>query len=171
MLERLMLERIRNMTAPNAYLEKLKALNSGVIDWHTGASGIKDIMKHPTIGGKLAPFQLAMQDRDIGQIGRGIGSSKGFAKAGQHSNAMALERQYNRQLGAAGLLEEGLRNELSSAQGNLGSVIGQDYARMAGSDNLLAGLHGIVSSRIKPGFWSSLGKGLLANAPSLIGAI
>lgn len=162
-MEQEMLRIMRKIGEGDPYLKSLQALNQRVIDWHSGASGIKDIMKHPLMAGKLAPYQLAMQDRNQGLIGQGILGAKAYKKGGNlgaYAHDLALEREQNRKLQAAGMLEQSLGQDFGQASSNIQNIAGQHANQLNQAYGMAGNLQGIYNSRIGPNFLQGLLGGL-----------
>lgn len=156
---------------PDPNLQKLIGLNNSVVDWSTGANGLKDIYKHPTLATKLPVFELAMSNRDAGRVGKGVSSINAGQSGGDmgYGKDLQLEDNYRRQMMASGALESSLDSELGNAQGNLAALTGQQtnaYTTGAGiasgAGSQMAGMIKRLDDRIaQGGFWSKLGRGLL----------
>ncbi len=158
--------------APDPNLQKLIGVNNSIVDWNTGASGIKDVYKNPTIGSSLPVYQLAMSNRDLNRSGKGIASLNAGGTSGatgSYTPDLNLEDNYRRQQAASGALETGLTNQFANAQSNLAALTGQQTnanlqgtGLSIGTSSQLGNMMNQVNQRIQQGgFWSSLGRGLL----------
>lgn len=170
-LEAMMMERIRQATAPDPTLEYLRNYNQRILDWHLNPTNtVKDIAKHPTIGSKLPTYELAKSFRDKGRIGRGI-AGLGSKNSSIYSKDLELEDDLTRGITAAGMLEQGLRGEMDAAGNNLMQITMADASRRSSADGLLTYYHRDLNQRIASGSWGNFFKGLaMSVAPALLGA-
>lgn len=159
-----MLAELKRRQAPDPELEMLKGFQKNIINWHLNPSNtVKDISKHPTIGGKLPTYQLAKTFRDKGRIGRGI-AGLGGKNDSSYSKDLELESDFERGITAAGMLETGLQGELDAAANNLASLESQDEQRRTSSDALIQYYHNNLSQRIAAGGWGGFLRGLVGAA-------
>lgn len=158
-IDRLMIELLRKQSQPDPHVEKVKALNSSIIDWHTG-TGVKDIRDHPTFGAKMPIYQQARNRKDSGRKGtgfRGIGQrlDSGYTKD------LELADSFNRDIESAGMLETGLSNELGQAQTTLYGGAQLDLSRMGQAGSLGLQFGNDLQKRISTGGFGNFLKGLL----------
>lgn len=162
-LLQLQIAQLQKANAPDPYLEKLKGINSSIIDWHTNPNNtVKDIYKHPTLGGQLPIFQLARQQRDVGRMGRGI-AGLGDKFNPQYAKELQIEDSTNRNMYASGMLEQGLQGELGKAESDLSDLVTRDSNR----NNASNALYGPAMKQLedmKGHGWGSFFKGVLQGA-------
>jgi len=155
-----MMAQIQRNNAPNPELEMLKGYNKSIIDWHLNPNNtVKDIAKHPTIGGKLPTYQLAKSFRDKGRIGRGIAGLGGKNDAA-YSKDLEQQTDFERGITASGMLETGLQNELDQSASNLAQLEAQDEQRRSSSNSLIQYYHSDLNRRIASGGWGGFLRGL-----------
>lgn len=159
-LLQMQIDQLKRANAPNPYLDSLMNLNKSVIDWHTNPNNtVKDIYKHPTLGGQLPVFQMAKQLRDQGRMGRGI-AGLGDKFHPQYAKELAMEDSSNRNMYASGIIEQGLQNELPNAERNLQSLVMSDTQRTTASNPLFGSATQLAQQLGRSG-WGSFFKGLL----------
>ena len=160
-LLQMQIDQLKKANAPNPYLEQLLGLNKSIVNWHTNPDNtVKDIYKHPTLGGKLPVFQMAMQQRDAGRMGRGI-AGLGDKMNPQYAKELGIEDSTNRNIYASGMIEQGLQNELGNAQQNIQSLVLGDTQRTTAS-NPLFGSAAKLAQDIGNSGWGSFFKGILS---------
>jgi len=168
-----MRDELARMRAPDPFLQKMMGLNTGIIDWHTGANGPKDIYKHPTLASKLPVFQMAKKNMDAGRIGRGIAGSTNMGKS-QYAAELGMEDDFNRSIAASGMLETGLQNEFDKAQQNSFNLWGSEQDRRGYANKMLSSLFEMDYAKAnKPSGWAGFFRGLAGGAmqalPALLG--
>lgn len=147
----------------------LKNMNRSIIDWHTGANGVKDIYKNPLLGSSLPAFELAKLNRDKNRVGRGV-AGLSTKNSSQYSGDIALEDEFDRSTAASGLLESGLRQQLAGAQGNLMSLGGMDINRMGLGSSVLSSMAQTAGMLPNSGGWGSFLRGIVGGVAPALGA-
>jgi hypothetical protein len=145
-------------------IKRLRELNEGIINWHTGAGGMKDIYKHPTLAPKLAVYQLARDADRFKRVGKGLGSlglSGGTSSKDAYSQDLALEDSFRRSQAASGSLEQSLAGELEMAEGNLGNYSQMTQNRLSGAYSMMDAHAQDLRKRIANSGWAGFAKGLL----------
>lgn len=159
-LLQMQIDQLKKANAPNPYLEQMMGLDKSIIDWHTNPNNtVKDIYKHPTLGGQLPVFQMAKQLRDQGRMGRGI-AGLGDKFNPQYAKELAMEDSSNRNIYASGIIEQGLQNELRGAQDDLRNLVMSDTQRTTASNPLFGSATKLAQDLGRSG-WGSFFKGLL----------
>ena len=148
----------------------LKDMNRSIIDWHRGTNGIKDIYKNPTLASSLPAFELAKMNRDKKRVGRGI-AGLSTKNSGQYSGDTALEDEFDRSTYASGLLEQGLRQQLTGAQQNLMSLGGMDIQRLGVGSSTLSSMAQTAGMLPNSGGWGSFIRGIVGGVAPALGAL
>ena len=159
-LLQLQMQQIRDANKPNPYIEQLMGINKGIIDWHTNPNNtVKDIYKHPTLGGKLPIFQFAKNLRDAGRIGRGI-AGVGDKLNTAYTEDKKMEDEFNRDIAAKGMLETGLTGEFDKAQSDMLGLVMGDTQRRTSSNSIMGGMSQQLNQMASNG-WGSFFKGII----------
>lgn len=170
--EQFLRNQLSSLQAPDPFLNKLMGYNQGILDWHMGTGGPKDIYKHPSIASKLPIFELAKRNTDAGRIGRGVVGSTNMNKS-QYAEDLKMEDDFNRNIEAAGLLEQGLRGEQDKALNSSMQIWGLNNDRLGQANSLLGELYKLDYERAnKPSGKMQFLRGALGGvAQGLIGLI
>lgn len=167
-LMQFMQQQMQQANTPDPQLQSLLGLNQSVLNWHTNPNNtVKDIYKHPTLGGKLPVFQMAKKNLDAGRIGRGV-VGRTMANS-QYGADMKLEDDFNRSITASGMLEQGLQGEMDDAQNNIAQLLDLDYSRKSGQAGNITGILGAYKNlKGSGGGWGGFLRGLAGGAMSSI---
>lgn len=117
-------------TASNAdpLEERLRARTTALDKWRMGESGPIDVRNMPGGGTAISLFNEAKQSRDAGRIGRGYGTLSDGANP-NYSAALGKEMDLERDLNAAGGLENYVSNELNQNDARMAGLAGMGNSR------------------------------------------
>lgn len=155
----------QNMT-PDPNLQRLLDLNTKTVDWYTGANGVKDIYKHPTLAAHMPVFEMAKQNRDASRVGRGIAGSAASKNVGAYANDLKTEDDLDRSVAASGMLEMGLSGELDKAEGNIQNLVNQQDNRRNAALPALQSQIGRLDQQIASSGWGGFLRGVAGGLAS-----